>query len=246
MLVLAALCAGTATAATEGERAVAAVGERMRADDCAGVVSRLNAGMKNGYPELALLAGTMFENGFCVGRNWDKAVSLYASAAEGGVVEGALRLAAGYADPANGPDAAAALWWARRAGLDAGWCTTKLPKAGEPEAFVEALGKWPSHDLEVCTHVVGMLSFIRADVRFPVKGVKREAVGQLEVEYWPGTGKVRSEAPGMHYTGGLAIHDVFTHSLSLARARYKPPVGIDRDWVIPMVLRIDSDKSHWW
>jgi hypothetical protein len=60
MVLLAAL-AGTAQARTDGDRAVASAGERLRANDCPGAVKALNAALHAGYPEAALLAGTLFE-----------------------------------------------------------------------------------------------------------------------------------------------------------------------------------------
>jgi len=143
-VVALAMLAGGAQARTDGEKAVVGIGELLKANDCAGAVKALNAGLQTGYPEVALLAGTMFEAGFCVKKNWDKAVGFYTQAHEGGIREGALRLAAGFADTANGPDAAAALWWAKRARLDAGTCTSRLPDIDDPDRFVEALRAWPA------------------------------------------------------------------------------------------------------
>jgi TPR repeat protein len=134
--------ADAALAYTDGEKAVAAVGERLRTNDCDGAVKALNTGLQADYKEVALLAGTMFEAGFCVNQNWSKAIGFYTQAYDGGMREGALRLAAGFAAAANGPDTAAALWWAKRAGLAADYCTARLPDTDDPDRFVEALRLW--------------------------------------------------------------------------------------------------------
>lgn len=231
---------------TDGQQAVAGIGERLRAKDCEGAITNLNAGLKAGYPEVALLAGTMFEAGACVGKDWNKAVEFYALASEGGMKEGAFRLAAGFAAAANGPDTAAALWWASRAGLQADSCTARLPKTDDPDHFVEALRAWPARELAVCNYVVGMLSFVHADVRYPMAGVTREIAGRVEVDYVPATSRFKLEARDATRPASKGLLEVFGHALHYAGARYARPAGIDPAWTIPFVVVVDTDKSRWW
>jgi hypothetical protein len=232
---------------TDGQRAVGSIGERLTAKDCEGAIKNLNAGLKAGYPEVALLAGNMFEAGACVGKNWDKAVHFYSLASEGGVREGALRLAAGFAAAANGPDMAAALWWAKRANLQADRCTADLPKTDDPDRFVEALRAWPARELAICNYVVGELSFVSADVRYPMAGVTREIAGRLEIDYTPGILKFHiREAGDANGTAMKGLGDVLGRAIHFAGARYARPAGIDPAWTIPFVVTVDTDKSQWW
>lgn len=247
-LVLAlAFLAGPLHARTDGEQAVAGVGERLRANDCEGAVRQLNAQLVAGYPEVALLAGTMFEAGFCVGKDWDKAVRFYSRASEGGVREGALRLAAGFAADAHGPDIAAAMWWASRARLEAERCTAHLPKTEDPDRFVEELRKQDPHELAVCNYVVGTLSFLQAEARYPMTGVSREIAGRADVDYWPASSRFKMDAdsnatnPARH-----GMLEVMGRAMHFGGARYARPAGINPDWTVPFVIVFDTDKSRWW
>lgn len=104
--LLLAIC-GTAPHAGAGTRsgalAVDAIRGSIAAQNCQQAVDRLKSGLKNEYPEVFLLAGSMYENGICVRRDWDRAVTFYVQAHDAGEKDGAARIAAGYADPANGP-----------------------------------------------------------------------------------------------------------------------------------------------
>lgn len=245
-VVALAMLADGAQARTDGEKAVAGIGERLRANDCAGAVKALNAGLRAGYPETALLAGTMFEGGFCVNKNWDKATGFYTQAHDGGIREGALRLAAGFADTANGPDAAAALWWAKRARLDAGACTSRLPDADDPDRFVEALRAWPAREVQFCNYVVGVMSFIVADTRYPMAGVSREAVGHVEVVFTPGRHHFKTQARSGTGPAQESMFAVVNQSVSQAGVRYQQPSGVSPAWQIAFDLVIDTDKKRWW
>jgi hypothetical protein len=189
----------------------------------------------------------MFEAGFCLNKDWNKAVGLYAQAHDGGIREGALRLAAGFAAAANGPDTAAALWWAKRARLDADNCTAGLPDTDDPDRFVEALRAWPAGKLEICNYVVGEMSFISAEARYPMAGIAREIAGRAEVVFTPARSHFKSQADrGVTRPAQEGIADVLTRAISMAGARYRKPEGIPPSWAVPFVLIVDTDKSRWW
>jgi hypothetical protein len=238
--------AGSAQARTDGEKTVAGIGERLRASDCEGAVKALNGGLRAGYPEVALLAGTMFEAGFCLNKNWNKAVGFYTQAHDGGVKEGALRLAAGFAAAANGPDTAAALWWAKRAGLKADYCTGRLPDADDPDRFVQTLRTWPVGDLQVCNFVVGMMSFISAEGRYPMAGISHEIKGRIDLVFTPAMPHFALTAPDANATSSDVLTTVFSRTAGFAGARYLKPVAISPSWQIPFSLDVDTDKSRWW
>jgi hypothetical protein len=241
-----ALLAGGVQARTEGEKAVGAIGERLKAKDCDGAVKALNTGLQARYPEVALMAGTMFEAGFCLKKDWSKALGFYTQAYDGGIRAGALRLAAGFAAAANGPDAAAALWWAKRARLDADSCTARLPDADDPDRFVEALRALPAQNLAICNYVVGTMAFVTAEARYPMEGVSRQIAGVPEVVFTPALSHFRSEARGSTGPAQDKISEVIEHAISLAGARYPKPKGIPPEWKIGFVLNVDTDKSRWW
>jgi hypothetical protein len=246
LVVTLAMLAGGVQARTDGEKAVAGVGEQLRAKDCAGAVKALNAGLQAGYPEAALLAGTMFEAGFCVNRNWDKAIGFYTQAHDGGIREGALRLAAGFAAAANGPDTAAALWWAKRARLDADFCTAKLPDTDDPDRFVAALREWRPEALATCNFVVGEMSFIVTEARYPMAGIEREIMGRSELVFTPARSHFESEAREATGPAHDGISAVLVRAISQAGTRYFKPAGIPPSWTIPFVVIVDTDKSRWW
>lgn len=232
-------------ARTDGEKAVNGIGERLRANDCEGVAKALNAGLQAGYPEVALMAGTMFEAGFCLKKDWSRAVGFYTQAYDGGIREGALRLAAGFAAAANGPDAAAALWWARRAKLHED-CMAGLPDADDPDRFVDALRAWPAEKLKTCNHVAGTMAFMSAEVRYPMEGVGREIAARVKITFTPARHHFRSEARGATGPAQEGLAAIVERAISLAGARYPTPEGIPASLEVPFNLVVDTDKSRWW
>jgi hypothetical protein len=241
-----ALLAGGAQARTEGEKAVGAIGERLKIKDCEGAVKALNGGLQAGYPEVALLAGTMFEAGFCLKRDWNKAIGFYSQAYDGGIREGALRLAAGFAAAPNGPDAAAALWWAKRARLDADSCTATLPDTDDPDRFVAGLRAWQPKTLEVCNFVIGEMAFIVAEARYPMAGIHREIMGRTELTFTPARTHFESQASGATGPAHDGMSAVLVRAISQAGARYPKPEGIPPKWTIGFVVVVDTDRNRWW
>lgn len=245
LLVLGAL-ACEAQARTDGEMAVREVVQQLRANDCPAAIERLNEGLKAGYPELAMMAGTMFDMGVCVAKDWNKAVGFYVRASDGGIKEGAYRLAAGFAAWQHGPDTAAALWWAARSGLQVDACTTKLPKTDDPDRFVEELRRWPAHELAVCNFVVGKVAFILADVRYPLGGVQTEIDGRIEVTYRPASNFFKEDARDSTNPALVKMSKVLAQSISHAGPLFAKPAGIDRDWEVHFMAVVDTDKNRWW
>jgi TPR repeat protein len=246
LIVTLAMLAGGAQARTDAEKAVAGIGERLLASDCDGAVKALNSGLQAGYPEVALMAGTMFEAGFCLNKNWSKAVGFYTQAHDGGIREGALRLAAGFAATANGPDTAAALWWAKRARLNVDFCTSRLPDTDDPEGFVEALRTWPARELEMCNYLVGTLAFVSAEARYPMAGIWREILGRAKLDFTPATSHFRltaRDATGPAHEGLMAV---FARAIGFSAERYRKPAGMNPAWELTLTLDVDTDKRRWW
>ncbi len=163
------------------------VRSRIVSRDCAGAVKRLKDGLKGGYPEVSLLAGSMYEHGICVKANWDNALPFYVQAHQGGLPEAAERLAAGYADPARGPDAAAALWWSLRGRGGPRFEACAVPPGAEqdPDRFVAELATWDPSKLAICNYIVGVLSTISAEVKYPEKARAWGMHGEVVLRFLP-------------------------------------------------------------
>lgn len=191
LLSLLSLPASASVIPTPGESAVGSITLRIKAGDCAGAVDWLKDGLKAEYREVELLAGTMYDLGLCVRRDWSRAVAFYAKAYAAGLPEGAERLAAGYADPKNGPDAAAALWWAMkgRAFHDPG-CGVPQDAANDPDRFVAVLSSWTPQRLSYCNYVVGVMSTISSELRYPELAADFALGGDFTLHFLPAVPRV--------------------------------------------------------
>ena len=252
-LLLSLPCAAATPKTTPKPNATAVNDVRIWIEDgnCGNAVDRLKTGLKKGYPEVALLAGSMYEHGLCVKRDWDKAVTFYAQAFEGDLVEGAERLAAGYADPVNGPDIAAALWWGRKARISSfNICNISEKSADDPDLFVAELAAWPRQRLETCNYAVGVLAMMSAEVTYPRLGLAYQVGGNVNLRFFPGVpridvGKVESHEYAVYgLVDGDSLGDRRTRKVSEAfrkvvgevaertLRRYPQPAGIPADAVL--------------
>ena len=198
-VLLALMPAAQAAAAPEPElEVVGGVHSRIEGRDCSGAVERLKAGLKQGYPRVSLLAGSMYENGICVKANWANAVTFYVQAHQGGLPEAAERLAAGYADPANGPDAAAALWWSlhTRAARNK-VCAVSKEAGTDPDRFVKELQAWPQNKLAACNYITGVISTISAEVKYPRRAQVQGLGGELTLRFMPAVPRVDVKRDGV-------------------------------------------------
>ena len=240
-------CAGTRS----GSLAVDAIRGSIAARDCVQAVDRLKSGLKNEYPEVFLLAGSMYENGMCVKRDWSRAVNFYVQAHDAGEKDGAARLAAGYADPANGPDVAAALWWAmKRPGYRPGPCGVPQDAMADPDRFVAVLQTWPQARLAACNYLAGVLSTIAAEVKYPDQAAAHALGGDVKLRFLPGVPRIdlqRGESREYEMVGWVMadtlrdrktsrMADGFEAELSRvanrALQRYPQPAGIPADTLI--------------
>jgi hypothetical protein len=169
-----------------GQAAVESVMDHIRSADCKGAVGALNAGLAENHPEVALLAGSMYDNGVCVRRDWQRAVQFYVQAHDGGHAGAVYRLAAGFAAPENGPDIAAALWWASRirpAVMEA--CAVTGAAADDPDLFVAALNAWPQKRLAHCNYIVGVMSTLAGEMRYPDRPLSFAVGADIEMRFVP-------------------------------------------------------------
>lgn len=237
-----------------GQRTVEAITERIALKDCAGAVADLKSGLKKGFPEVALLAGSMYDAGVCVQRDWERAVPFYIQAWQDGLAKGAYRLAAGYAAPENG-DVAAALWWAGRAGdktpavQGLAPCTVGPASRDDPERFTAELQTWTPARLSVCNYLTGVMATLSGEGKYPAQAAHSGVGGTVTLRFLPGVPRIelkrgevsehmlvglvdgdRAHARGTRSAGGFetALRDVADRALR----RYPQPPGIPADAVL--------------
>jgi len=256
-LTLASL-AGPAAAATRldpGPEVVYNVLSQVKAGDCGRAAKELNAGLTANYPEVNLLAGTMFDNGVCLKQDWKKAVHFYVKAYDGGQKAALYRLASGFAAPEHGPDMAAALWWASREkslfGLSSS-CTVSDGAMANPDSFVAELNTWPSARLASCNYIVGVMATLGGEIRYPEKAASLSLGGDFTLRFLPAVPRVdiktaqTTEFARLGLLDGTALSDreskratgTFEDEIrkvaERALKRYPQPAGIAPDVVDEM------------
>jgi hypothetical protein len=184
-LLLACASGGASAQRDLGEEAVEGVHARIAAQDCPGAVSRLNAGLAGNYPEVQLLAGSMYDEGVCVKRNWERAVHFYVLADSGGQKAAAPRLAAGYAAPENGPDIGAALWWGAHDKNGPSWnlCRVSDEARDDPDRFVAELQKRTPAQLAACNYATGVMATLSGELNYPGKSLAHSMSGSVLVTF---------------------------------------------------------------
>jgi hypothetical protein len=238
-----------------GRHAVSDIRDRIQMQHCDGAVADLKAGLKKGFVEVALLAGSMYDHGICVKRDWNRAVPFYIQAWQGGMKEAADRLAAGYAAPENGADVAAALWWGHRGNSDVTRakgmpdCAVSPAAADDMDRFVAELQGWPQARLAMCNYMVGVMATLSAEVGYPTLAAEYNVGGDVSLRFLPALpqidirlGKVREYAlfglvdgdrireRGARSAGGFekAARGVADRALR----RYPQPGGIPPDTLV--------------
>jgi hypothetical protein len=242
LLAAAGLALSSLPAAAEtspyGSKAVMAIADRIAARDCAGAVDDLNSNLKKGFAEVALLAGSMYDNGICVKHDWERAVPYYIQAWEGGLEDGADRLAAGYAAPENGADVAAALWWASRQ-RNRNWqvhgapgCAVSAAAANDMDRFVAELQTWPQARLQECNYMTGVMSTLTAELRYPAIAAMYRVGGDVTVHFLPGVPRIDLQEGEMRTVQmyGWVNGDYMRERESRAKGGFKQAFGdlVDR------------------
>lgn len=183
--------AGALAAPTDGADAANLIKNRIAAKDCAEAVDALKAGIRQGYREVVMLAGAMHDKGLCVKRDWNRASDFYAQAYQAGTKEAADYLAAGFAAPENGPDLAAALWWASRGSNRAAQgCAISPAAVDDPDRFVAELMAWPQERRARCNYIAGVLSTLATEVRYPALPQNYLIEGDVIMRFLPGVPRI--------------------------------------------------------
>jgi hypothetical protein len=200
MLVIAGSAAAQTTTRYEN-KLEERVAEYTTRGECGEALRLVRAGLAVNSPRAALLTGAMYEHGICVKQNWDTAVTYYVIAHDGGERPASLRLAAGYAAPAAGPDVAAALWWMTQSEVAVSdTCAVEASARSDPDRFVAALQKWPPARMAACNYWTGVMATIAGETQYPWERRPLEPAPTLA----PG-GKV-----AVRFTPGLAQVDIWT------------------------------------
>ena len=220
----------------------------LQARDCKRAVERLNAGLARQFPDIYIMAGSMYEQGLCLSTNWERAERMYQLARSAGHGAGVLRLIAGYAHQRRDP--ASALWWAHQPGsaIAPAFCSAGEAAAKDPDAFVAALRAWPAGRLAQCTYVVGVLAAISGEVEYPSVAQDYAMSAELTMDFQPAAGKVDwatvdvtlEETAGvvdgdaMRDRNARSVQNSFRTYLSGVSdgvlARFARPDGIDPAW----------------
>jgi hypothetical protein len=246
--------AAAAAGPTAGAEAANLIKVRIAMNDCGEAAGLLEAGLKQGYPEVVLLAGAMHDKGFCVKRDWNRASDFYAQAYQAGVRKAADYLAAGFAAPENGPDVAAALWWASRGTAHAAQgCTVSPAAADDPDRFVAELAAWPQGRRAACNYIAGVLSTMAIDVRYPREAEKYRIEGDVVVRFLPGVPRIdlRLENVSEPLGGGRPavargrslkklsadFEKILDEIAQRTLQRYPQPTGIPADTVVEVDYR---------
>lgn len=224
------------------------VHKALQARDCKRAVERLNAGLARQFPDIYIMAGSMYEQGLCLSPNWERAERMYQLARSGGHGAGVLRMIAGYAHGRRDP--ASALWWAHQPGAELAptFCRVDDAAAKDPDAFVAALRAWPAGRLAHCTYVVGVLAAISGEVEYPSVAQDYAMSANLTMDFVPSAGTVAWSTVDvtLEETAGLvdgdamrdrnarSVQNSFRTYLSGVSdgvlARFARPDGIDPSW----------------
>jgi hypothetical protein len=231
--------------------------DAIESGDCEGAVKRLNEGLPENHPQLSLLAGTMFDHGVCVKRDWNRAVGLYVKAHQGGEHAAAFRLAAGYAAPDRDQDIAAALWWLAHTTprVQVKGCEVQPDAVDDPDRFVAQLKSWPDTRLKACNYAAGLVATVAGEVHYPSRALAHSVGGDFILRFAPGQGRIDiksgktteyqllgvyngdfvRERNTKYVTGTFEEHlqDVAQRALK----RYPRPDGIDPSWQFPVMFR---------
>jgi hypothetical protein len=229
------LAAPTAFAATPSQESAADVTNRIDAKDCAGAVEAMKNGLKREYPDVALLAGSMYEHGVCMKPDWDKAVLFYTQAYQEGRAEAADRLAAGFAAPEHGADVAAALWWVghgrmqvEKGGQLLAPCAVTPDAAEDVDRFIAQLKTWQPARLTMCNYVAGVMATLSAEVRYPDLAQAFGVGGDVTLRFLPAVPRIelkKGEAREYQRLGGVFNGDLLRDREARAGGGFEKAIG---------------------
>jgi TPR repeat protein len=251
------LAASVASAQSADAPAPADVPAMVRQGQCASAVRALNEQLKTPTDRLLVFAGAIHEIGACVKRDWPRAESFYLQAARMGSASARLRLAAAYADAANGPDLGASLWWAHEAALPRpeACVVARFSPTMEPEVFVKAIESWGLPRVRACAYVGAVVAGTMADMLDSDAVAAAGPATTVRMSYEPGEGRFvarRMEAERSVEERRWRLGDApdaatdrlgqLRRSALAAARRYAAPSSIDPSWRVDLEWQFDGAK----
>lgn len=155
---------------------------------CDKAIKVMNEGLAKRMDNVMLMAGTMYEEGICLKKNWDQAAKYYQMASEAGNRAALPRHIAGLAFQHRDP--AAALWWAAEYGKMPLPCRAADGLRDNPDAFVAAIKAWPQERLATCVYVAGVIHRVAGDMEFPGQAIVMGLNADIVMRFDPETGKI--------------------------------------------------------
>jgi hypothetical protein len=219
--------------------------------DCKGAVANLKPGLKAKQPDVLLIAGLMYEEGYCVAADWNKAAGLYMLADDAGNRSAIPRLTAGYARP--GRDNGSALAWAAKAppGMYPKPCVPNGNPDTDPNGFNDELERMPPRLFQGCVYLVGVVGEMYAQGQFPPLALLNNVTGKFTMEFNPSKGTIGWRVEELEQGQAFGIRDMAKADLDNPRtirnsllkylkekgeyalSRYpKPETDFPADWTV--------------
>ena len=149
------------------------------------------------------------------------------------------------------PRVAAALWWARSGrGARLKSCEVSREAAGDPDRFVAELAAWPQQRLTICNYLVGVMSTIAAEVKYPDLALEFGAGGDVTLRFRADIPRIELQKGESHeiqllgHVDGDALRDrkgrgvaggfekALDHVADRALRRFPQPKGIPEGTVV--------------
>lgn len=158
------------------------------AQNCGNAVKALRTGLKEKHSEVMIMAGTMYERGLCVKKDWNQANDFYLMADAAGNEHARSKLVAGLVGQG---DAGGALYWLSKLPRTLPeQCYGKIDADKDPDAFAAELNKWTKARLDGCLYMAGVYHAIRGDMRFPAEASSIGVWGSIRMKFVPASGSV--------------------------------------------------------
>ncbi|MFP5391517.1 MAG: hypothetical protein ACLGI6_08230 [Gammaproteobacteria bacterium] len=156
--------------------------------DCAGAIKALKNGLNEQDSDVMLMAGTMYERGLCVKKNWDQASDFYQMADAKGNQWARKKLVAGLASEG---DAGGALYWASRLPrVLPAQCYGKVDADKDPDGFAAELNQWTRERLDGCVYIAGVVNAIAGEMRYPAEAAAIGVWGTVAMKFTPASATV--------------------------------------------------------
>lgn len=226
-------------------------------DSCESLLKVIGAPPLRGWE--AFTAGSAYEEGRCVDRDWNLAERYYGQALKSGLWFAAGRLSVHYANVGADQDLAAAMWWAHRGDLPlVAECRVKGfgQKPMKVDEFVDVLARMPAARLKGCVYDIAFMAGLFTPLE-DWRGFTGRPPVRIELSYKPKSSAYRvrvddDQGQTIERSGLASMHAVDTdksfpgfltrHLLHVA-GRIAPAEGIADDWVFNFVSGLPRPQA---